>query len=157
MCTPAAAIFTSVLATGVSVYSSMEQGRYNAQVAENNAITAEYQAADTLERGQLAEKQSRLKTKNLIGQQKAAVAGSGFSLDEDTSVGDLLADTAMLGEEDVYEIRSNAAREAWSYRVSANNSRAQGQLAQSSGTSDALGSILGGASSVSETWLKYKK
>jgi hypothetical protein len=157
MCTPGAAIFTTILSTGVAVYSANEQARYNKEVAANNAVTAEYQAVDAIERGELAEKQSRLATQKLIGQQKAAIAGSGFTLDADSSAGDVIADTAALGEEDVYAIRSNAAREAWSFRVQGTNALAQGQLAVAEGRSKAAGSLLEGSSSVAAKWSRYKK
>lgn len=157
MCTPAAAIWVQVIGTAVSVYSSSEQARYNKEVAQNNATVAEYQAADAIERGELEEKQSRLRTKGLIGKQKSAIAGSGFTLDESGSAGDVISDTAAFGEEDVLAIRSNAAREAWSYRVQGANAQAQGQLAVAEGQSKSTSSVVSGAGSVSDKWYKWRK
>lgn len=157
MCTPAVAVWATIIGTGVSVYSSLEQSRYNKEVAANNATTAEYQAQDAIERGSLKEKQSRLQTQQLIGKQKSAIAGSGFTLDESGSASDVLADTAALGEEDVFAIRSNAAREAWSFRVTGTNALAQGQLAGAEGRSKATSSMISGAGSVSSKWRNYNK
>ena len=156
MCTPAVAAWATVIGTGVSVYSLLEQARYNKEVANNNATTAEYQAQDAIERGELAEKQSRLQTQQLIGKQKAAIAGSGFTI-SGGSAEDVITDTAAFGEEDVFAIRSNAAREAWSFRVSGTNALAQGQLAAAEGTSGAATSLLTGTASVADKWYKYKK
>jgi len=156
MCTPAIAMWATVIGTGVSVYSSLEQGRYNKEVAANNAVTAEYQAQDAIARGELAEKQQRLATQKLIGKQKAAIAGSGFTIGEG-SAEDVILDTAAIGEEDVYAIRSNAAREAWSYRVQGTNALAQGQLAAAEGRSGAFSSLLTGTASVADKWYKYNK
>lgn len=156
MCTPAVAIWATVIGTSVSVYSSLEQARYNKEVAANNATTAEYQAEDAIARGELAEKQQRLSTKKLIGQQKSAIAGSGFTIGEG-SAEDVILDTAALGEEDVFAIRSNAAREAWSYRLQGAGALAQGQLATAEGRSGAATSLLSGSASVASKWQKYKK
>lgn len=156
MCTPAAMIATTIISTGISVYSSMAEARYNKEVAQNNATVAEYEAKDALERGELAEKQRRLDAKNLKGQQTAAIAAGGFSITEGSAYNTLI-DTEAQKEEDVFTIRSNAAREAWAIRAGAAADAAQSQLAVKSAQNRALGTALSGASSVAEKWYKYYK
>jgi len=146
----------TIAATAYSAYGNYQMGKYNQCVAENNAQVAEYQAEDAIQRGELEEKQYRLKIEQLKGQQRASIASSGLLLDQDTA-GDVLLDTAETGERDVMTIRSNAAREAYAYRVQAANSRSEGLLDSYGGTNRALSGLLSGAGSVADKWYRYRK
>ena len=155
MCSiPAFSLAVSVLGIGVSIDAQNKQADYNEQVAKNNATIAEYKAQDALERGTLAEKQKRLQTQQLIAKQKVGIAGSGFTIGEG-SAADMIVDTAALGEEDVFAIRSNAAREAWSFRVTGTNELAEAGLAQTKARNQNIQTILSGSSSVADKWYKY--
>lgn len=150
------ALGLAVTSTAMAAYGSYQTGKYNEKVAENNAITAEYQAEDAEQRGELAEKQRRLEIEQLKGQQRASIASSGFVVGEG-SAADVLTDTAALGEQDVLAIKSNAAREAWAYRVQATNSRSQGQLARYEGNYQAGASLISGGASVADKWYRYNR
>lgn len=154
MCNPAAAV--AVVGLLVTIQTNNNQTKYNEAVTRNNAITAEYQAADAIERGTVEEKQQRLKIEQLKGQQRAAIAGSGFTLSEG-SASNVLEDTAALGEEDVFRIRSNAAREAWAYRVQASNARSEGGLISMAGQNRNTQSVLEASGTVADSWYKYNR
>lgn len=126
--------------TGYSTYQGrVEAGKaeerrrkYQAEVAANNAKVAEYNAQDALERGSKLEKQHRLKMSKLQGKQRSVLAAQGIELESGSAL-DLLDDTAYYGELDALTIRNNAKRDAWKYKVNAQNQAAQSGLLQMQG------------------------
>lgn len=149
----------SAASTAVSVMGAIQQGKaaqaqanYQAQVSQNNAQVAQWQAADAIERGKRDEAEHRQKVARMIGTQRAGIAGSGFELGDLTSQ-DILGDTAAMGEIDALTIRTNAKREAWGYEVGANNYMAEAGLQKAAGKNaktasywSAGGDLLSGAS-----------
>lgn len=116
------AIVTSAIGVGVSAYGQYKEGQaankaaeYNAQVMERNAQVAGMQQQNALERGDVAEKQHRLRVSRLIGEQRAGFGASGVVVDTGSPL-DVVMDTAEQGELDALTIRHNAAMEAWGYR-----------------------------------------
>lgn len=156
---------TSAFGSGMSATASIRAGnaenalaKYNAQVAENNAKVADYSAQDAVERGAADETAHRIETKRLIGRQRVSLAAQGQDLGSGSAV-EIQADTARQSEVDALEIRANAAREQWGYRVAASNARVQaqdqlaaGEIAKQKGKNAAFQTILTDASS-----LLYKK
>lgn len=164
MCLPAAAaVAIMAVSAAVSAYgayqSSMAQKKsaeYQAQVAQNNAQIASWNAQDALERGQRAEADQRMKNSQFKSDQRASLAARGLDLGEGSPV-DILATTDFMGERDALAIRDNAAREAWGYRIQANNSTDNANLLISKANSEnptmAAGmSLLGSAGSVASKW-----
>lgn len=176
MCEPGSAtlayvaIASTVASTAVSVMGAQQQAaaqsaaaNYQSQVAANNAIIARQNADAALEAGRAAEQQQRMKSASLIGSMRAAQAANGVSLDSG-SVLDVQADAATLGELDALTIRNNAARQAWAYESQASNFTSQSQLdsaqagwAKQAGMTQSMGSLLGGAASVSNQWATYDR
>lgn len=124
--------------------------KYNAQVADMNAKIAERQARDAVQRGAMEEQQQRMKTSQIIGKQKAAMAANGVDLTFGSPL-DTLVDTATMGELDALTIRSNAYREERDIRQQGLNSssqagllRAEGRSARTGGFMNAFGTVLGG-------------
>jgi hypothetical protein len=153
----AASLASGVLGTGMSALGSMQQARYQAAVARNNQALAEQQAQDAERRGVIAEDQQRRRTGLIIGTQRASLAGQGTALDDGSPL-DIVSDTAASGEMDALTIRDNATREAWGYRAQAANFAAQEQLAsQQSGWLGTGASLLGGAMSVGDRWLRFRQ
>ena len=99
---------------GYSAYSTVQQGKYEAEVAGQNAQLASKAAGDALQRGKEDAAAARMRVRAIIGAQRAKYAASGAEL-SGTPV-DVLADTAQLGELDALTIENNAAREAYGYR-----------------------------------------
>lgn len=149
-------LVAGVAGTALSAYSSYQQGKYQQQVANNNALQAEWQAESARERGQLEEQRHRQQVGLLKGEQRASTASKGFALESGSAV-DQLADTAEYGELDALIIRNNYEREAVGYTNQAANDRSSGAMAKRAGTLNAAGSILSGASTVADTWYRYKK
>jgi hypothetical protein len=101
------------------------------------------QAADAIERGREAVAIHRVKTKQMIGTQRAAFAASGVDIsDVDSTAQNVFADTLALSEEDAITIQANAAREAWGFKVQARDYGLRGELARAEGRDRALGTIV---------------
>lgn len=172
MCVPmaAVAIATSVASTAVSYMGQQQQAaaqsaaaNYQAQVASNNAVIARQNADAALQAGQAAEQQQRTKSAALLGSIRAAQAANGIRIDSGSAL-DVQADAATLGELDALTIRNNAARQAWAYQAQGDTFAAQSQLdtaqagwAQSAGQTQGMGTLLGGAASVSGQWANYNR
>jgi hypothetical protein len=106
-------------------------------------------ARDAEARGVQLEQRHRQTTNRLIGSQRAAFAASGVDVsDVDSTAGDVFADTAALSEIDAMTIRTNAAREAWGYRMGAEDDLARGALAEAESRNAALGDLLSAGGSL---------
>jgi hypothetical protein len=136
-----------------------------AELADYNAAVADLQAKDAEERGRDDESRFRRSVSMMIGSQRAGFAASNVDVGYGSTV-DTQADASYLGELDALQIRNNAAREAWGYRVQGADSRAragitrrEGAFAEQSGrtqasaqrkagTVSAIGSVLDTATSL---------
>lgn len=133
---------------------------YQAQVARNNAQVAEWQAQDAIMRGQTAEGNQRMKTAQLKGTQRAAMAARGLALDEGSPL-DILTTTDLMGERDALTVRDNAAKEAWALREQGKGYTANAGLlgfrADSESPLMSAGStLLTGAGQVASSWYAFK-
>lgn len=134
-----------------------------AELSDYNAAVADLQAADALERGIEDESRFRSQVRGVIGGQRAAIAAGGTQVDFGSAV-DVQADAAFLGELDALQIRTNAAREAWGYKVQAHDYRTRakiqreegvqieegGRAAQSASRFAAAGTLIGTGASLLE-------
>lgn len=145
----------SVVGAVTSIYGQQQMGKYQQQVANNNAIAAEYQAADAIQRGDIEADKLRTRVEGLKGQQRAALAANGVVLDEGTAA-NVVLDTVELGERDVLQIKNNAAREAWALRNQAQDFRNQGLLARSESNFNSASTLLTTVGSVADKWYQYK-
>ncbi|MBX3503327.1 MAG: hypothetical protein KF889_28115 [Alphaproteobacteria bacterium] len=153
---PAMAVATAVISaagTIASAQASAAQAGYQAQVARNNQIIAQRNAADALKRGEVEEDKVRQRTASIMGQQRARLAGQGSALDEGSPL-DIQMDTAGMGTLDALTVRGNFRREAHAHEVQAMNHAAQAALHDTRARTSMLdtylragGSILGAAGS----------
>lgn len=133
----------SLIGTGISAYGSYAAGKANAAIGEWNATIAEEQSRDAIVRGEQAAADARTQGRQVVGEQRAAIAGQGIQLDTGTAT-DLVADTDRQVQTEVGRIRADAAREAWGFKVQAASDRMQARFAKSSGRNQAIGTILTG-------------
>lgn len=138
----------STVAQGVATAKS---SRYRAQIADRNAAMDRNSAQDALARGRIQEERQGRRTRQLVGEQRVAMAANGVEVDFG-SAGALQDDTRMIGFEDAQTIRENAAREsqgyeirAWNSRADAVNERANAKAALWSTALDAGSTMLAGA------------
>jgi hypothetical protein len=155
--------------TALSAYGSYEQGQaqsasaqYQAQVAANNAKIARQNAVLEIQSGETQATNVGLKTRAVVGQEKATQGASGVNVNKGSAV-DVRAGTEETGMLDALTVRSNAARRAYGYQVSATSDTAQSQLlqrqseqAETAGDIGAFASLISGASTVGGQYMKMK-
>jgi hypothetical protein len=138
-----------------------EAANDQASLSDYNAEVTDLQAQDALARGAEAEQRFRTGIKGIIGSQRAQLAAGNVDVGFGSSL-DVQADAAFLGELDALTIRTNAAREAWGYKVEGEDLRRQAEITrktgvqlaaagrqrQSQANAAAFGTILGGATSL---------
>lgn len=137
----------SLIGTLFGAYGKHKAGRVNEKLLEYNAAVAEYQAEDTVRRGVVAESRRRDQTKQVIGAQRVSLARQGVDINEGSAL-TLQGDAAYLGELDALTIRNNAAREAWGYKVQAQDAGMRGDFARIAGDQEAAATILTGSSNI---------
>lgn len=119
------------------------QGAYQRQALEFNKEVAKMQAQDALDRGEQAVRQQRRQVRQILGSQRASLAGQGVAVNRDTAA-QIQEDTAQFGELDVLQLRSNAWREAWGYRVQALQSGSAAQFTQMAASINQRNTLLTG-------------
>lgn len=162
MCGPALPIIAvaGALATaGGQLYAgaaAKQQGRFDQQVAEINAASERNAAADAGRRGLIEQRQRYRALGQQIGAQRANMAAAGLDLSFG-SAENLIADTAMIGNEDAATIAENTRREQMGFDINASNYTLQGRAARSRGNAafttsvfQAAGTLLGGAKQVGD-------
>jgi hypothetical protein len=120
-----ASLAMGAVSTGMSAIGSANtaqaqaaQMQYQAQVARNNQAVAQWNAQRALEQGEVDADNQNLKTAQLKGSQRAALAAEGGDVDYGSPL-DIVADTARAGYTDAATIRSNAALQAYGYQLQA--------------------------------------
>jgi hypothetical protein len=153
--------------------AAARQAEYQAELIEQNRKVALQQAETAGARGKIEEERLRMEGRAFKGAQRAAGAASGV----DISVGSplsLVADSAMLVEQDAAMSRFNTMAEKWGFQAEAaglegrkrlalfeaKNDRALGELgaenALYTGRLNSTASLLAGASSVASQWMQWK-
>lgn len=102
------------------------------ELADFNADVAELQAQDAIARGVEEEQRFRTRVRATIGAQRAGIAAGNIDVGYGSAV-DVQADAAFLGELDALTIAGNAAREAWGYKMNAEDMTRRGQIARQEG------------------------
>jgi len=143
-------------AAAAQLAAQQQQAAYQAQVDRNNAQIEIWRADDAMKRGAEEERKHRLEVVQNKGEATAKYGAGNVVIGEGTPAG-VIEDIAELGELDAQTIRSNAEREAWEYRMRANNYLAQAGLQDiaAGGSSTSPSTALGGSTTVSSTWNNY--
>lgn len=163
----ALSIFSTAGGSALGAFGSMSKGNaeagmynYQAGLSQINATLAKQNASYALVSGEVKAQESGMATKGQIGDTKVVQSGSGLDVNSGSAL-DVRKSEHDIGAENAGIIRSNSARTAYGYEVEAAKDESQAsayQLAASqskkAGLLGALGSLLGGASSVSSKWLQ---
>jgi hypothetical protein len=112
--------------------ANREAANSQANLSDFNAEMADLQAQDAVARGDIDASRFRQTVNVMIGAQRAAQAANNVDVGFGSSV-DVQADTRYLGEIDASTIRTNAAREAWGFRVNAADLREQARIERKTG------------------------
>lgn len=159
MCAPALPLIAAGLTAASSLaggIGAMQQANYKAKVAERNAAMEREAGQQEIENTRTEALNHYRKIAQMKGAQIARAAANGVSVDYGTAA-DVVADTEMLGREDVGRIYQQGYQNlrgrdigASNYEAEANASRASGKMAMIGGVLDAGSSILTGAQQYSK-------
>lgn len=149
------ALGAGALSSLFGALGALEQGKMQRSIARINAQMNEMKAEDAIERGREAESNYRKQIKQLIGKQKTSYAAQNVDLSAGGSAADVIAETAEVGEQDAMQIRINAMREAFGYRMGAQNAVAQGNMSRVQAMSNASATLLTGGSQLYSMWSKF--
>lgn len=119
------------------------QGDYVKMRDDGNARLSMLSAEDAIKRGDLAAGAVQRKASAVKGAQKVNAAAQGVDIGTG-SAGDLQAETDQMSEIDKMNVKNNAWREAWGYKVQADNFTGQGNMAQIGAQMNARQTVLTG-------------
>jgi multidrug efflux pump subunit AcrA (membrane-fusion protein) len=146
--TAAILIGASSAMSGFSAYKQQEaanaQADYQAKVAENNAKTAEYEAAYAEAAAEQKAMEQRRRTQSFLSRQRAAMGASGLQVDSGTFL-DIQLDTVTQGKLDEMAILHEGDLGAWRANVQAENYRSQAKLYKGSKSDPFTSGLLTGA------------
>lgn len=145
-----------------SGYAKSAAAAYQSQVAANNAKIAQQDATLDIQAGEVAAVNRGLKTRAMVGQEKAAQGASGIDVNSGSAV-DVRAGTEELGMLDALTVRSDASKKAYAKQVEAVSDTAQSQLLTAESEQDVTagwisgaGTLLSSTSSVGGNYAKYQ-
>lgn len=141
----------ALIPVAIGAVSGLMQGQENqrqansqAEALRTNALYLGNAANDARVRGIQDSDWARVQGQQLIGTQRAAMAGSGGLVDDGTNAL-ITQDTAQLAEFDALVISNNAAREAYGYEVERDDLLKTATNLQKEGKRGVMTSMLGGA------------
>lgn len=148
-----------------SIYSGVaEQGAANAQkrIAMQNAEIAERNASLTAAAGEGQAERFGMRAKAQAGAIKTAQAASGVDVNSG-SAEDVQTSQRAISMFDTMTIKSNAAREAFGFKVQAKNFRNEAAIAKAKANQamvgasiNAFSSLVGGASQASSAYSSFE-
>ena len=142
-------------AAGVaSAVGAVNQGNIAAAEAEANSKLQAEAARQAIDEGAQASSERFKEGRKLMARQRAVMAANGIDVNSDQSL-DMLEDTRIDTTEDVYSIRTNAARQADQFRQSQANYSSQADAAKTTARYGAAGTLLSTAGRVSSRWAQY--
>jgi aspartate/glutamate racemase len=164
-----ASLAGSALSAGVGFIGAQQQAsaqaasaNYQAQVARNNAVIQQQNAARAAQTGRAQAQQQDLKNAATYSQVLAAEGASGIDLSTG-SPRQVQSSAQQIGRLDTLNIADRAAQQVRGYQINALSDTAQAQLdtmqaqnAQTAGTISGISSIIGGASSFADKWMRFQ-
>lgn len=143
---------------GVAAYSQHQAGQAAYKVGKHNAAVAEQQAQMARDQAKLREETQRRQDMQVLASQRAAIARSGVSLDEGTSL--LLMDESVReAERNAQIIRYEGELDSYQLLARADLERFSGRQARRGANIAAGSSLLSGAASaagtVSRNWPRF--
>lgn len=139
------AVAASVIATGISTYSAIQQGQAAKNAADYNADVQRKAAAMETQRGATEAAEHRQKVKQMISRQNAAFGASGVE-GSTGSAADVMTETAGMGELDALRIVNNSQRQAWGLESQARIGEYEGKVAYQQGIMKGTATLLNGGS-----------
>lgn len=149
-------LYLGAAGSGFSAYSAYSAGQSNRRIGKANAQLADIAAQDAIQRGNMEADKSLARTRQQVGDQRAALAAQGVLVDSGTGA-DITNQTESLGALDAMTIKNNAAREAFGFRQQADNARIGGKFAALRGQNEAYSTLLTGGARAADRYNEYKQ
>lgn len=160
MCEPATLLLVSAglsaVSTGVGAVMASQQAKAQAQIADRNAALERNAVQDELQNTRQQALARYREVAKIKGQQRLAAAANGVGLDFGTAA-DIVADTDMLGREDVQRIYTAGDRAVKSRDINASTYVAQANMARSQATGALIGGALDMGSTILGSASQYEK
>jgi opacity protein-like surface antigen len=138
-----------LLGAGISAFGAVESGiaqqhsaNYQAQVAQNNAITANQNAVYSEHAGQTQATQASLKSAEKQARVKGALAANGIDVNSGSAV-DVQESQREVGKLDTETTMANANLQAYGYRTQQAGFESQEKLDKATADNAVPGAILG--------------
>jgi len=157
-------VISTVMGAAGAVYTGFAQKQaadYQAQVARNNALAAEQMKRVEIQNGLIAAQEQDRANAEKAGMQRAAMAASGFDINEGTQR-EIGVSQTILGRTDSLRKAHAGQLAGWNLQNRADNFRAEASLAESRGNNAMMSGIFGGATSLiggatkfSDKWNMY--
>lgn len=151
MCIATAALVAGVVGTAVSAAGAISQGQaasaaahYQAQVANNNAVTANQNAQYAIQAGTSAATTKSLQSRAALGAVVAGEAANNVDVNSG-SAKDVQVSQREAGELDTVNTMNNALLNAYGYNTQATSFKAEAGLKSAEASSDITGSEIGAA------------
>lgn len=138
MCAPGVMMAAQAVGAGVNAYSSVKAGEAQGDIADNNAMLAKYQASDALHRGAIQAGAIRQQGFAQTASALAAMGANGVD-----SGGAPITKSLANTETDYARAVTNAQREAWGFKVEAQNFESDAKRARRAGFLGAAGAGVG--------------
>ncbi|MEQ5753808.1 hypothetical protein ABN363_01685 [Providencia rettgeri] len=141
MCDPIYAGVAMLASSGMQAYSQYQSGKFNADIANQNARQNEQAANDSINRGNAEAEKQRSRTRQLAGSQAAAMSANGLDLSSAGAL-DMFGDTAAMGTLDSLTLVNNSQREAYGLRMQAASDRLNAKMSRKEGNFGAMTTLL---------------
>lgn len=136
-------IATSLFGAGAEAEALRQQGEYQARIYEFNAKLQDIFSADAIRRGDADAAAVMREARQVRGAQRASFAAQGVEVDAGSAY-DVQAETDYHAKLDALEVKNNAWREAWGYKVQKLDLEMRADLARKGGQAAADASWLSG-------------
>ena len=158
----------SAIGTGMAVGAARRGGKAaqaaanaEAEMMDYNASVAEISARQAVEQGEVEANRYREQIEGVVGSQRVGYAGQGVDVSSGSALA-VQADTMAAAEMDALQIKSNAARAAWGYKVEAYDNKKRAMYARhegvqlaAAGRAQANAQLIQGAGGMLSTGINY--
>lgn len=152
---PIISAVATIGATVIGMKSAKDQGNYQAQVANNNAVIATQNAAAASDTAQVTQEDSDNQAAALIASQEAEQGASGLSLNSASMLRTRRTAQTLAGQ-DSSRIRDEGAANVRGYLQQAENFRGEASAAKAGAAGSMLGTFFSGVGSLAGTFSKAK-
>ncbi|MDB6107833.1 MAG: hypothetical protein JWO52_7832 [Gammaproteobacteria bacterium] len=130
----------TALGGGFAAASQMIAGQQSKSLLQANAAIARMQATGEIQAGAEQAEMYRQHLAQRVGQQTAAVGGSGLSMSGSPLRS--LETTSLIGAQDLTRIQTNAARKAWGFDTTAAGDELRAGMSSRAGIAGGVGSLI---------------